>query len=89
MVAFLLKDKLSEKFWNYRLEWFQLQTNSGLLGEIDFERTGNGEIVCKDGFTATTVSPEQFIKLISGIDNIDVKTVEIDESSIFCEIFRR
>lgn len=89
----------SEKFWDYRLEWFQLQSNAGLLGEIDYEKTKNGNIVCKDGFTATTVLPNQFKALtsrpcpdssflngVSGIKNIKVKIEEIDESSLFCEI---
>jgi len=44
----------AEKFWPQRLEWFELQADAGLLGEIDRERTGNGFIACKDGFTATT-----------------------------------
>ncbi len=85
----ILFSSYSEKFWNHRLEWFQLQSNSGLLGELDFERTRNGKIVCKDGFTATTVSSDQFKELASEINNIEVKTVEIDESSIFCEIFKK
>lgn len=76
----------SEKFWNDRLEWFHLQSEAGLLGEIDFEKTRNGNIVCKDGFTATTVSPEQFKKLTFGLDNVEIKIEEVDESSIFCEL---
>ncbi|NJD22911.1 MAG: class I SAM-dependent methyltransferase, partial [Melioribacter sp.] len=35
----VLFSSYSEKFWNNRLEWFQLQSNAGLLGEIDFEKT--------------------------------------------------
>jgi hypothetical protein len=75
----------SEKFWDDRLHWFQLQADAGLLGEIDYEKTGDGVIICKDGFKATTVSPEQFLKLISGM-NVQATIVEVDESSIFCEI---
>jgi SAM-dependent methyltransferase len=50
----------AEKFWPQRLEWFELQSEAGLLGEIDRQRTGNGFIACKDGFTATTFTPDQF-----------------------------
>jgi ubiquinone/menaquinone biosynthesis C-methylase UbiE len=82
----ILFSSYSEKFWNYRLEWFKLQSVEGLIGEIDFYRTRNGRIVCKDGFTADTIKPEQFIKLTSGIQGINVRIEEVDESSIFCRI---
>ncbi len=75
----------AEKFWDHRIQWFQLQSEAGLLGQIDFERTGNGVIACKDGFTATTVGPEQFATLTTGL-GADVRIVEVDESSLFCEI---
>jgi ubiquinone/menaquinone biosynthesis C-methylase UbiE len=75
----------SVKYWNHRLHWFQLQAEAGLLGEIDYEKTGNGVIVCKDGFMATTVSPEQFLELTRKFD-VQATIVELDESSVFCEI---
>jgi 2-polyprenyl-6-hydroxyphenyl methylase/3-demethylubiquinone-9 3-methyltransferase len=75
----------SEKFWVDRLAWFQLQSDAGLLGEIDLEKSRDGQIVCKDGFTATTVFPEQFLALIEGPD-VDARIDEVDESSLFCEI---
>jgi ubiquinone/menaquinone biosynthesis C-methylase UbiE len=83
----ILFSSYSEKFWNHRLEWFRFQSDASLLGEIDFERTKNGVIVCKDGFTATTVGPDQFLALVSAFD-VKAKLVEVDESSIFCEIIR-
>jgi len=83
----ILFSSYSEKFWNHRLEWFRLQSEAGLLGEIDYEKTKNGIIVCKDGFTATTVNPEQFISLTSDL-NVNTKIVEVDESSVFCEMRR-
>ena len=55
------------------------------MGEIDPERTGNGVIVCRDGFTATTAGPEEFSSFVEGID-VDTRIVEVDESSLFCEI---
>ncbi|KPK68397.1 hypothetical protein AMJ87_11975 [candidate division WOR_3 bacterium SM23_60] len=81
----VLYSSYSEKFWESRLQWFQLQSEAGLLGEIDVEKTGNGVIVCTDGFTATTVTPSQFRSLIAGL-NVDVNIVEVDDSSLFCEI---
>lgn len=76
----------SEKFWEYRLEWFRLQSGAGLLGEIDEENTKDGNIVCKDGFTATTVDPDQFKSLVSDFRNIELNIEEVDESSVFYEI---
>ncbi|HJY64613.1 MAG TPA: class I SAM-dependent methyltransferase [Ignavibacteria bacterium] len=84
----VLFSSYSEKFWSHRLEWFRLQSEAGLLGEIDFKKSGDGIIVCKDGFTATTVSPEQFLNLTSGF-NAEVSIVEVDNSSLFCEIYFR
>ena len=82
----VLLSSYSSKFWDYRLEWFQLQSEAGLLGEIDYNKTKNGVIICKDGFTASTVTPAQFKALTSGIKNIDIKINEVDESSVFCDI---
>jgi SAM-dependent methyltransferase len=73
----------AEKFWPERLNWFELQAQAGLLGEIDWERTGNGFIACKDGFTATTVSPEQFRSLAAGLP-ATLTLTEVDGSSLFC-----
>ncbi|MFQ5869596.1 MAG: class I SAM-dependent methyltransferase [Candidatus Zixiibacteriota bacterium] len=81
----VLFSSYSDKFWDDRLEWFRLQSEAGFLGEIDPEKTGDGVIVCKDGFTGTTVRPEQFLSLTAGL-NVDARLVEIDKSSLFCEI---
>lgn len=78
----------SDRFWADRLEWFQLQSNAGLVGAIDLQKTRDGVIVCEDGFTATTVSPEQFLSLTAELD-VDTQIVEVDESSLFCEIIPR
>ena len=75
----------SEKFWEHRLRWFQIQSDAGLLGEIDYEKTRNGVIVCKDGFQATTLSSERFLSLTSGLP-VRTEIIEVDESSLFCEI---
>ena len=81
----VLFSSYSDKFWEERLKWFQVQSNANLLGEIDYERTGNGVIVCKDGFTATTVRPHDFLAMSREL-NLEAKIEEVDESSIFCEI---
>jgi len=81
----VLFSSYSDKFWEERLKWFEKQSEAGLLGEIDYGRTRNGVIVCKDGFTATTVRPDEFLAL-TGELNLDTQIVEVDESSVFCEI---
>lgn len=73
----------SSKFWEHRLEWFRLQSDAGLLGEIDMEKTKDGVIVCKDGFTATTVSSEKFRELTKDLAAA-LEIIEIEESSLFC-----
>ena len=84
----ILFSSYSDKFWNHRLEWFQKQAECGLLGEIDPDKTGDGTIVCKDGFKATTVGIERFTELTSGL-RVEVNFTEVDESSLFCEILPR
>lgn len=81
----VLFSSYSERFWNDRLGWFRLQSKLGLTGEIDEAATGNGVIVCKDGFRASTVSPDEFFLLASSL-NIDPIFIEVDGSSIFYEI---
>jgi len=81
----VLFSSYSERFWDDRLEWFRLQAKYGLIGEIDEDATKNGIIVCKDGFKASTVSPEDFFSLVSEF-NIHPIITEVDNSSIFYEI---
>jgi SAM-dependent methyltransferase len=81
----VLFSSYSAKFWPHRLEWFELQAQHGLLGEIDRDATGNGVIVCRDGFRATTVDPDEFRTLATGL-GVDCRIFEVDASSIFCEI---
>lgn len=75
----------SENFWEDRLEWFRLQAEQGLIGEIDEAATGKGVIVCKDGFKASTVGPDDFAALTSDL-LVQSKITEVDRSSLFCEI---
>lgn len=81
----VLFSSYAEAFWEDRLDWFRLQAQHGLLGAIDEAATGRGVIVCKDGFKATTVTPDQFRTLSQGLG--DVVTVDtVAASSVFCDI---
>ncbi len=75
----------SERFWPDRLEWFEIQSKHGLIGEIDYRATGNGLIVCKDGFKAYTLDRDDFRSLSSDLGCVPNIT-EVDNSSVFCQI---
>ncbi|HUS87445.1 MAG TPA: class I SAM-dependent methyltransferase [Bacteroidales bacterium] len=81
----VLFSSYSEKFWDERLKWFQIQAEHKLIGEIDYKLTKNGVIFCKDGFKAITYSGQEFLELASGF-NVQTQIHEIDNSSIFCEM---
>ncbi len=81
----ILFSSYSEKIWETRLEWFEVQADLGLIGKIDQKKTGNGNIVCEDGFMATTYTEKDFMKMASSLD-LQAKVYEVDESSVFCEI---
>lgn len=81
----ILLSTYSAKFWEHRLEWFRIQSEHGLIGEIDWSMTGEGDIVCKDGFRATTFSPVDFAELVSPF-GLTYQIHEVDDSSLFCEI---
>ena len=81
----IILSSYSENFWEERLKWFIQQSEENLLGEIDFEKTGNGSIVCKDGFIATTFTKKDFQNLLQRM-NLKGAIQEIDMSSIFCVI---
>ena len=85
MGGVLLLSSYAEGFWDHRLEWFQRQSEAGLLGEIDYGATGNGVIVCKDGFKAVTFTPADFTALAHAVE-IEPLIYEIDGSSLFCEM---
>ncbi len=81
----ILFSSYSEKFWNHRLEWFQMQSDQNLIGAINKDLTKNGTIVCKDGFRATTYTPTDFLELTKKF-NIYPEIIEVDQSSVFCKI---
>ena len=59
----VLFSSYSDKFWEERVAWFQLQAEHGLLGVIDHDKTGDGVIICKDGFRATRFHLKSFFRL--------------------------
>ena len=81
----IILSSYSEKIWEERLKWFIRQAEEGLLGDIDYDKTGNGVITCKDGFRATTFTKEDFTHLIDTLE-LKAKIQEIDDSCIFCVI---
>jgi 2-polyprenyl-6-hydroxyphenyl methylase/3-demethylubiquinone-9 3-methyltransferase len=78
----LLFSTYAPRFWYHRLQWFRLQAAEGLVGDIDEEKTGDGKIVCKDGFKATTFSQKSLLKLFSS-EVTTANIIVIDQSSIF------
>ena len=81
----VLFSSYSERFWDDRLEWFEIQAAHGLIGHIEYGATGEGTIVCKDGFRATTVNALQFRELTCRL-GISPRLEEVNGSSLFCEI---
>jgi len=72
----------SDKIWEERLSWFELQAKEKLLGEIDREKTVRGTIVCKDGFVATTFSKDDFRRIANELE-VSCEIKEVDSSSLF------
>jgi SAM-dependent methyltransferase len=83
----ILFSSYSPKIWQDRLAWFREQAELGLIGDIDEAKTGNGTIVCKDGFSATTVSSTRFAELFNKFE-LQTSIIEVDESSIFCKAIK-
>jgi SAM-dependent methyltransferase len=81
----ILVSTYSQRFWEPRLGWFRAQAAAGLLGPIDEEATGDGVIVCRDGFRAGTSGKEAFLALASTL-GLAATVTEVDASSLFCEI---
>ncbi len=75
----------ADEIWESRLAWFRAQAAEGLIGELDEAATGDGTIVCRDGFTATTVSPARFAELARGLGR-SVSVGVLDHASVVCEI---
>lgn len=78
----------TESMNSYYLERFRVQSERGLLGEIDWEATEDSVIACKDGFRATTFSRDDFASLLSPL-GVRFQICLVDSSSLFCEIAPR
>ena len=81
----LLFSSYSEGFWPHRLSWFEVQAKARLVGEIDYTATGDGVIVCVDGFSVGLLTPEALRSLCAGL-GLDCEIVEVEGSSVFCEV---
>ena len=81
----ILLSSYAEEFWPHRLEWFREQSQAGLLGPINEAATGDGVIVCEDGFRATTFNPEEFESLAQSC-GVPAQVYLVDQASVFCEI---
>ena len=75
----------SANFWEERLDWFREQAEKKLLGELDMEQTKDGVIICKDGFRATTSTPEDY-EHIGKMLGCPYEIKEVDGSSLFLVI---
>ncbi len=81
----LLFSSYAERFWPDRLEWFRRQAAEGLIGPLDERATRPGTIVCRDGFTVSTMSAAGFGALCARLDVVPA-LAEVDGSSLFCEV---
>ena len=81
----ILFSSYSHKFWDHRLQWFERQSEEGLLGAIDYRRTGDGVIACRDGFRAGLMGEEELRSLCGKIGLFPLFR-EVDQSSLFCEL---
>jgi 2-polyprenyl-6-hydroxyphenyl methylase/3-demethylubiquinone-9 3-methyltransferase len=74
-----------DRFWPHRLAWFEAQAAEGLLGPIDRDASGDGFIVCKDGFRAGRMTPAEFEALCASVGVIPTLT-EVDDACLVCAI---
>jgi SAM-dependent methyltransferase len=81
----VLLSSYAARFWDDRLQWFEIQAAHGLIGAIDRSATRDGVIVCRDGFRATTIDEHGFRALAAACGVVPV-IHEVDGSSLFCEI---
>lgn len=75
----------AENFWEPRLAWFEIQAEAGLLGKIDQAATGDGVIVCADGFRTGLVRAVEFEALAAEL-GVPCALQEVDGSSLFCTL---
>ena len=61
------------------------RAEAGLVGEIDSDATGDGVIVCKDGFKVDALTPQALRSLCASL-GLAGQITEVDGSSVFCEV---
>jgi len=65
------------------LKWFRKQASERFLGKNGKAKTGDGIIVCRGGFRATTFYAARFRSLAAAFP-VSIEIVGIEESSLFC-----
>ncbi len=83
----VLLSSYSEGIWPERLAWFESQAAEGLVGAVDHEASGNGVIVCEDGFRAGRMAAADFGSLCSRT-GVEGTITEVDGSCLVCEIIK-
>lgn len=83
----LVLSTYSDAFWGDRLAWFESQSAEGLVGPIDYQATGDGVIVCSDGFRFGTATRCELERLCSEL-GVEPLIEEVDGSCVFCEVVR-
>jgi 2-polyprenyl-6-hydroxyphenyl methylase/3-demethylubiquinone-9 3-methyltransferase len=83
--ALVLCSTYADGFWPERLAWFEAQAAEGLLGPIDHAASGDGTIVCTDGFRAGRMTAAGFVSLCARV-GVHGEIREVDGSSLFCRI---
>ena len=81
----VLLSSYADRFWPHRLSWFEAQADLGLLGPIDRDASGDGLIVCRDGFRSGRMTPQDFEDLCDRL-GVAGTVSEVDGSSVFCAI---
>jgi len=82
----LIFSTYSDAFWEDRLSWFELESSEGLLGPIDRRATGDGVIVCENGFRSGALTRRELEELCAGLDLVADLTEVDGSSSLFCEV---
>lgn len=77
----------AERFWPHRLAWFREQSDKGLLDPIDEQQTGDGRIVCLDGFEAVSFTAAE-LEAYGAASGCHYTLTEVDGSSLFLELHK-
>jgi len=81
----VLFSSYSSNIWADRLNWFELQAEQGLVGEIDYHQTQPGTIFCKDGFHVGTLTEADYRRLCNDL-GLAAEIREVDHACVVCVI---